>query len=140
MNYSYWNIVFFSLLLFRGKSGIREQYLANWQINFSDVFIVFFPMMCLESRHLEAVNICIFYSHLGGIHKLRWQARVREGSPKFQRYYISLFSKLVNEGGVKNTQNSVNVVYVCPLTALTRYVLYTSVRCKKLLNKQHFTV
>ena len=33
------------------------------------------------------------------------------GSPKCQRYYISLFSKLVN----KNPQNSVNVVYGYPL-------------------------
>ena len=39
---------------------------------------------------------------------------------KCQRYYMSLFSKLVNEatkgrGGVKNPQNFVNVVYGCPL-------------------------
>ena len=34
------------------------------------------------------------------------------GSPKCQRYYISLFSKLVNEGeGVKKPRKSVNVVY-----------------------------
>ena len=41
------------------------------------------------------------------------------GSPKCLRYNISLFSKLVNEmvrGGVKNPQNSVNIVYGCPLT------------------------
>ena len=36
---------------------------------------------------------------LGGIHKLRWQARGRRGSPKCQRYFISLFNKVVNEGG-----------------------------------------
>ena len=35
-----------------------------------------------------------------GIHKLRWQARGR-GSPKCQRYYISLYSKFVNEGPQK---------------------------------------
>ena len=37
-------------------------------------------------------------------------------SPKCQQYYISLCSKLVNEGGreVKNPKNSVNVVYGCP--------------------------
>ena len=36
------------------------------------------------------------------------------GSPKYQGYHISF----VNEGGreVKNPQNSVNVVYVCPLS------------------------
>ena len=39
------------------------------------------------------------------------------GLPKYQRYYISLFSKLVNEGGgVKDPQNSVNVVYGCTLS------------------------
>ena len=38
-------------------------------------------------------------SKKGGIHKLRWQARGRRELPKCQRYYISLFSKLVNEGG-----------------------------------------
>ena len=51
-----------------------------------------------------------------GIHKLRWQARGRGGLAKCQRYYISLCSKLVNEGGgAKNPQNIVNVVYECPL-------------------------
>ena len=43
-----------------------------------------------------------------------------KGSAKCQRYYMSLFSKLVNEatkgrGGVKNPHNFVNVVYGCPL-------------------------
>ena len=56
----------------------------------------------------------------GGILKLRWQTRGREGSTKCQRYYISLFSKFVNEGRrgreVKNPQNPVNVVYGCPLS------------------------
>ena len=40
---------------------------------------------------------------------------------KCQRYYIILCSKLVKErgGGVKNPENSVNVVYGCPLEQWT---------------------
>ena len=39
------------------------------------------------------------------------------GSPKGQRYYINLFSKIVNEGGgAKNTLNFINVVYGYPLS------------------------
>ena len=47
----------------------------------------------------------------------------RRGSPKCQRCYISLvFIKFVIEGGrgVKNLQNSVNVVYGCPQMGLNR--------------------
>ena len=63
----------------------------------------------------------------GHIHKLHSQARGRSlfsgeggrGSPKFQRYYISLCCKFVNQdGGVKNPQNLVNVVYGYPLGEL----------------------
>ena len=46
-----------------------------------------------------------------------------EGLTKCQRYYISLYSKLVNEGGMrrdKNLQNPVNVVYGCPLVMIFR--------------------
>ena len=45
-----------------------------------------------------------------------------EGVAKCKRYYISLYSKLVNEGGgVKRVKNSVNVVvYGCPLKRTPR--------------------
>ena len=42
------------------------------------------------------------------------------GLAKCQPYYITLCNKIVNEGGmgVKNPQNSVNVIYGCPIENL----------------------
>ena len=63
---------------------------------------------------------------LGGIHKLDMLTSKGEGvSLKCQRYYISLCSKLVNEGKeVNNPQNSVNIVYGCPLMKIDHIQLF----------------
>ena len=57
---------------------------------------------------------------LGGIHKLDMLTSKGEGvSLKCQRYYISLCSKLVNEGEeVNNPQNSVNVICEWPFIGI----------------------
>ena len=51
----------------------------------------------------------------------------RRGSPKCQRYYISLFSKLVNEEG-RGSKNlkflSTYVVYGCPLVGIKKKMHY----------------
>ena len=53
---------------------------------------------------------------LGGIHKLRWQGKGREGYPNVndttEAYVVNLLTK--GGGGVKNSENPVNVVYGCP--------------------------
>ena len=85
-------------------------------------FTSFISITALLLR-LPAIYVYITKQQLGlinclaleGIHKLiRWQAKGGRMSPKCQRYYISLFCKLVNEGG-----DSVNVVYGCPLITQT---------------------
>ena len=55
----------------------------------------------LRKNEIFKIWFCFFVwsKNLRGIHKLRWQARGREELTKCQRYYISLCSKLVNEGG-----------------------------------------
>ena len=54
--------------------------------------------------------------HLGGIHKLRWQARGRGELSKCHGYYISLIAYVVNlSTKVKNPQKIFNVVYGCPI-------------------------
>ena len=73
--------------------------------------INFIPIFCLILVNNWPNDIFAYnWTSINYVYKLRGG----RGSPKCQRYYISLFSKLVNGGG-QNPQNSVNVVYGCPL-------------------------
>ena len=49
----------------------------------------------IQFSHENGGNYFCFW----GIHKLRWEALGVRGLHKWQRYYISLFCKLVKEGG-----------------------------------------
>ena len=101
--------VLFSTILLAGcsiKSELLAPYLTKlfgklWWMDFNDT---------LRKGHYLYKGVSINYVDKQGGER-------GEGSPKCQRYYINLFSELVNEGerGVKNSQNFVNVVYGCPL-------------------------
>ena len=78
------------------QTHLLHKRICQW--NAKNDFVMVRPFWPL-TRHNNSPN-----EYLGGIQKLRWQAW-RGGLVKCQRYYISLCSKLVNEGRGSNNSS-----------------------------------